>query len=86
MPKFNRNELSVQMVRRAGPGSYVDGNGLMLRVRHSGRALHFADVAEALGKVDAHPRIGRAGGTAPARSPSGARGAGSSAGRRWRML
>ena len=36
MPKLNRNALSAQMVRHAGPGSYVDGNGLMLRVRDSG--------------------------------------------------
>ena len=27
MPKLNRNALSAQMVRHAGPGSYVDGNG-----------------------------------------------------------
>ena len=36
MPKLNRNALFAQMVRHAGPGSYVDGNGLMLRVRDSG--------------------------------------------------
>ena len=36
MPKLNRNALSAKMVRHAGPGSYVDGNGLMLRVRDSG--------------------------------------------------
>ena len=36
MPKLIRNALSAQMVRHAGPGSYVDGNGLMLRVRDSG--------------------------------------------------
>ena len=36
MPKLNRNALSAQMVRHAGPGSHVDGNGLMLRVRDSG--------------------------------------------------
>ncbi len=36
MPKLNRNALSAQMVRHAGPGSYVDGNGLMLRVRDNG--------------------------------------------------
>ena len=36
MPKLNRNALSARMVRRAGPGSYVDGNGLMLRVRARG--------------------------------------------------
>ena len=36
MPKLNRNALSAQMVRHVGPGSYVDGNGLMLRVRDSG--------------------------------------------------
>ena len=36
MPKLSRNALSAQMVRHAGPGSYVDGNGLMLRVRDSG--------------------------------------------------
>ena len=36
MPKLNRNALSARMVRHAGPGSYVDGNGLMLRVRDSG--------------------------------------------------
>ena len=36
MPKLNRNALSAQTVRHAGPGSYVDGNGLMLRVRDSG--------------------------------------------------
>ena len=27
---------SAAMVRSAGPGNYVDGNGLMLRVRKSG--------------------------------------------------
>ena len=36
MPKLNRNALSAQQVRHAGPGSHVDGNGLMLRVRDSG--------------------------------------------------
>ena len=36
MPKLNRNAFSAQQVRHAGPGSYVDGNGLMLRVRDSG--------------------------------------------------
>ena len=36
MPKLNRNALSARMVRHAGPGSYVDGNGLMLRVRARG--------------------------------------------------
>ena len=36
MPKLNRNALSAQQVRHAGPGSYVDGNGLMLRVCDSG--------------------------------------------------
>ena len=36
MPKLNRNALWARMVRHAGPGSYVDGNGLMLRVRDSG--------------------------------------------------
>ena len=36
MPKLNRNALSARMVRHAGPGSYVDGNGLMLRVRDGG--------------------------------------------------
>jgi len=29
-------DVSAQMVRHAGSGSYVDGNVLMLRVRHSG--------------------------------------------------
>ena len=36
MPKLLRNALSAQQVRHAGPGSHVDGNGLMLRVRDSG--------------------------------------------------
>ena len=36
MPRLSRNALSVAMVRSAGPGNYVDGNGLMLRVRKSG--------------------------------------------------
>ena len=36
MPKLNRNALSAQQVRHAGPGNYVDGNGLMLRVCDSG--------------------------------------------------
>jgi len=36
MPKLLRNALSAQQVRHAGPGSHVDGNGLMLRVRASG--------------------------------------------------
>ena len=31
-----RRRLSAAMVRSAGPGNYVDGNGLMLRVRKSG--------------------------------------------------
>ena len=36
MPRLSRNALSAAMVRTAGPGNYVDGNGLMLRVRKSG--------------------------------------------------
>ena len=36
MPRLCRNALTAAMVRNAGPGSYVDGNGLMLRVRKSG--------------------------------------------------
>ena len=36
MPRLVRNALSARMVRCAAPGSYVDGNGLMLRVRASG--------------------------------------------------
>lgn len=36
MPKLVRNALSARMVRHAGPGSHVDGNGLMLRVRDRG--------------------------------------------------
>ena len=36
MPRLSRNALSAAMVRSAGPGNYVDGNGLMLRVRKSG--------------------------------------------------
>ena len=36
MPRLSRNALSAAMVRSAGPGNYVDGNGLMLRVRASG--------------------------------------------------
>jgi len=36
MPRLKRNALSARMVRHAGPGSYVDGNGLMLRVRPGG--------------------------------------------------
>ena len=36
MPRLSRNALSAARVRSAGPGSYVDGNGLMLRVRKSG--------------------------------------------------
>ena len=36
MPQLSRNALSAAMVRSAGPGNYVDGNGLMLRVRKSG--------------------------------------------------
>ena len=36
MPRLSRNALSAAMVRTAGPGSYVDGNGLMLRVKGSG--------------------------------------------------
>ena len=28
--------MIAAMVRNAGPGNYVDGNGLMLRVRNSG--------------------------------------------------
>ena len=36
MPRLCRNALSAAMVRSAGPGSYVDGNGLMLRVKASG--------------------------------------------------
>ena len=36
MPRLSRNALSASMVRSAGPGNYVDGNGLMLRVRISG--------------------------------------------------
>ena len=36
MPRLCRNALSAAMVRSAPPGSYTDGNGLMLRVRKSG--------------------------------------------------
>ncbi len=36
MPRLSRNALSAAMVRSAGPGNYVDGNGLMRRVRKSG--------------------------------------------------
>ncbi len=36
MPRLCRNALSASTVRTAGPGSYVDGNGLMLRVKASG--------------------------------------------------
>ncbi len=36
MPRLCRNALSAAKVRTAGPGSYVDGNGLMLRVKPSG--------------------------------------------------
>ena len=36
MPRLSRNALSAASVRAAGPGNYVDGNGLMLRVRKSG--------------------------------------------------
>ena len=36
MPRLSRNALSAARVRSAGPGNYVDGNGLMLRVRKSG--------------------------------------------------
>ena len=36
MPRLKRNALSARMVRHAGPGSHVDGNGLMLRVRAGG--------------------------------------------------
>ena len=36
MPRLSRNALSAAMVRSARPGNYVDGNGLMLRVRKSG--------------------------------------------------
>ena len=36
MPRLCRNALTAAMVRNAGPGNYVDGNGLMLRVRKSG--------------------------------------------------
>ena len=36
MPRLSRNALSAARVRTAPPGSYTDGNGLMLRVRRSG--------------------------------------------------
>lgn len=36
MPRSSRNALSATMVRSAGPGNYVNDNGLMLRVRKSG--------------------------------------------------
>ena len=36
MPRLCRNALSAAMVRTAGPGSYVDANGLMLRVKARG--------------------------------------------------
>ena len=36
MPRLSRNALSAAKVRTAGPGSYVDGNGLMLRVKAAG--------------------------------------------------
>ena len=36
MPRLCRNALSAAKARTAGPGSYVDGNGLMLRVKATG--------------------------------------------------
>ena len=36
MPRLKRNALSARIVRHARPGSHVDGNGLMLRVRAGG--------------------------------------------------
>ena len=36
MPRIVRNQLSAPQVRHAGPGRYVDGNGLMLYVKRSG--------------------------------------------------
>ena len=36
MPRLCRNALSAAMVRTASRGSYVDGNGLMLRVKANG--------------------------------------------------
>ena len=36
MPRLCRNALSAAMVRTAEPGSYVDGNGLMLCVKARG--------------------------------------------------
>jgi len=36
MPRIVRNQLSAPRVRHAGPGRFVDGNGLMLYVKRSG--------------------------------------------------
>ena len=36
MPRIVRNQLCAPQVRHAGPGRYVDGNGLMLYVKRSG--------------------------------------------------
>ena len=38
MPRLCRNALSAAKVRTAGPGSYVDGNGLMLASSPPARA------------------------------------------------
>lgn len=62
MPRLKRNALSARMVRQADPGSHVDGNGLMLRVRASGTRswvqrliVHGRRVGIGLGSTDLVP-------------------------------
>ena len=62
MPRLCRNALSAAKVRSAGPGSYVDGNGLMLRVTARGTrqwiqrlTIHGRRVDLGLGSADLVP-------------------------------
>ena len=62
MPRLCRNALSAATVRTAGPGSYVDGNGLMLRVTARGTrqwiqrlTIHGRRVDLGLGSADLVP-------------------------------
>ena len=62
MPRLCRNALSAAMVRTARPGSYVDGNGLMLRVTARGTrqwvqrlTIHGRRVDLGLGSADLVP-------------------------------
>ncbi len=56
MPRLNRNALTAAKVRTAVPGSYVDGNGLMLRVKRTGARQWIQRITIHGRRVDIRPR------------------------------